>query len=298
MSVDKFGRWSGDLIESVGGYAGAGKIQGLPGVGFKLNTAGNYDMSGKRLVNVGRGRNPREVVVVDQLMNLDKQCLKLDATGNEFDSRGKPITNLPEPNTDEDIVKLGYLKRSCLIMKEGEKDKVIFDVKRGKLTNLEQVPTDPFDVVNKKYVDENFPTMDGDSWDFKSKRIENLNEPNFATDGATKFYVDTKIVNSQQTNVEYTNEKTNFFYEDINIVNISKKRLANVADPISQSDAATVNYIVRLLSKMFYQFYSMLTPNSAGFLHQMTIPGARENWIDQNIIQPFFIDHENVGKDV
>ena len=38
--------------------------RGLQGIGFKLNSDGNYDMENKKLVNVKQGTNNNDVVVV------------------------------------------------------------------------------------------------------------------------------------------------------------------------------------------------------------------------------------------
>jgi len=68
------------------------------------------------------------------------------------------------------------------------------------------------------------------------------------------------------------------------------KQLVNVADPTKFTDVCTMNYIARLLSKMFLSFYTSLTPNGEMFRSLMTIPAERDKWINDNIIYPFFMD--------
>lgn len=287
MSVDKFGRWSGEVIESIDGTTYKGR-QGPPGIGFKLTSAGNYDINSKRLVNVGKGINGREAVNLDQLNMLEKSCLKLLPNGTEYDFEGKRIVNLSEPVKDDDVVKISYLKRYCL-MSDGKEDP-IFNIEKGKLKNLVQTPVDPYDVVNKAYVDQILPLHQSEGWNFKSKRVLNLANPQFETDGATKNYVDSRLDGFKLLNDLNIDEKLRFFYESKKVLDVQHKRIINLADPINMTDACSINYLVRLLSNMFLAFYSQLTPNAENFQELMLIPGARDEWINRNIVHPFFID--------
>lgn len=288
-SVDKFGRWGSSNVMGVGGSSNGNSSRGPPGVGFKLTPNGHYDMSKKRLVNAGKARNLADVVILEQLQALEKQCLKLSSSGSEFDVQGKPIINLPDTKDNEDLVKLVHLKRFCLMSNGKSGEENIFDVKKGKLINSRELPTEPYDVVNKAYVDSTTPTYQNEGWDFKSRRIINATDPIYLSDGATKGYVDKKIVDSQQFNIEFVKNKTSFFHETNELDMQSTKRIINLVDPIHLSDACTVNYLIRLLSKMFFSFYSSLTPNSAAFRLAMTVPGAEDEWIRINVIEPFFI---------
>ena len=45
--------------------------RGFPGVGFKLDENGNYDIQNKKLVNVKQGTNPNDAVTNSQIQSLD-----------------------------------------------------------------------------------------------------------------------------------------------------------------------------------------------------------------------------------
>ena len=46
-------------------------VRGVPGIGFKLDGDNNYDIQNKKLVNVGEGANPNDVVTKSQIQLLD-----------------------------------------------------------------------------------------------------------------------------------------------------------------------------------------------------------------------------------
>ena len=57
--------------DGVGGVRGPRGATGSPGIGFKLDGDGNYNVQNKKLVNVGRGVGPNDVVIKSQIQVLD-----------------------------------------------------------------------------------------------------------------------------------------------------------------------------------------------------------------------------------
>ena len=131
--------------------------RGLPGVGFKLTVAGDYDMQNKKLVNVDEGKNNQDVVNKHQLdvglqTNPNKiDVLLLDGTTHmvgDLDLRGnkiilpgeiqmdrKLITNL-DTDENQDLSAVNMITLKNKVEPKADKNYVDFEItKQNALIN-------------------------------------------------------------------------------------------------------------------------------------------------------------------
>ena len=124
-------------------------IPGLPGIGFKLTVAGDYDMQNKKLVNVDEGENNQDVVNKHQLdVGLQTKpnktdVLLLDGTTHmvgDLDLRGnkiilpgeiqmdqKLITNL-DTDENQDLSAVNMITLKNKVEPKADKDYVDFEI--------------------------------------------------------------------------------------------------------------------------------------------------------------------------
>ena len=151
-------------------------IQGSPGVSFSLTKDGNYDMTHKKLKNVGEGVESSDAVTKHQLETAINSKINTSPSLNNFVKK-----DLPEVAADLDM--------------KG------FEVKNMKLT-----PAGDLSATSKKYVDSkvnnkankrdlnDYLKLDGTSQmqgnlNMNNKRITNLPHPQLSDEPATKDYV-------------------------------------------------------------------------------------------------------------
>ena len=135
-------------------------LQGAPGVGFNLTSDGNYDMSGKKLTNVGA-----------PMYNTDA------ATKKYVDDNNSSFPTVLSQNLviDSDI----DMKSSYRFLKL-------------------KTPTDANEPATKGYTDINFLNKDGShpmtgDLNMANNKIENLIDPRSDTDASNKKYVDETV---------------------------------------------------------------------------------------------------------
>ena len=151
-------------------------IQGSPGVGFSLTKDGNYDMSHKKLKNVGDGVESSDAVTKHQLETAINSKINTSPSLNNYVKKDSP-----EVAADLDM--------------KG------FEVKNMKLT-----PAGDLSATSKKYVDSkinikankrdlnDYLKLDGTSQmqgnlQMNNNRITNLPHPQLSDEAATKDYV-------------------------------------------------------------------------------------------------------------
>ena len=151
-------------------------IQGSPGVGFSLTKDGNYDMTHKKLKNVGEGVESSDAVTKHQLET-------------EINSK---INTSPSLNN--------YVK------KDSPEVAADLDMKGFEVKNIKLTPAGDLSATSKKYVDSkvnnkanksdlnDYLKLDGSSQmqgnlNMNNKRITNLPHPQLSDEAATKDYV-------------------------------------------------------------------------------------------------------------
>jgi hypothetical protein len=68
--------------------------KGDPGIGFKLTHDNNYDMDNKRLTNVQKPKEPKDVVTKEYFIErVDKVVASVHRKNEDFDMNSKTIKN-------------------------------------------------------------------------------------------------------------------------------------------------------------------------------------------------------------
>ena len=175
---------NGLLSESTSSQGGKDGKDGLPGVGFKLTSAGDFDLQKKRLTNVAEGTENSDSVTKHQVdtlkIQLKADSLQVDGSSHmtgDLDLRGqklinpgeiemnrKLITNLDtDENNDLSAVNMITLKKfhpnAPAPTHEVTKDidlKELFNVVKSKQRNLNELKTHYDSLVSFEEVKENF----------------------------------------------------------------------------------------------------------------------------------------------
>ena len=198
--------------------------------GLKLDVNNNYDIEGKRLVNVGQGIDDDDAVVMHQFASLDSvletklaqlkaDSLQVDGSSHmtgDLDLRGQKLINpgeiemnrklITNLGTDEDndlsAVNMITLKKFRLNAPdhthEVTKDidlKELFNVVKSKQRNLNELKTHYDSLVSFEEVKENFLSRQEEfsmetQLNMNHNSITNLKDPQFGGEAATKKYVD------------------------------------------------------------------------------------------------------------
>ena len=216
---------NGMLSESTSQGGKDGK-DGLPEVGFKLTSSGDFDLQKKRLTNVAEGTENSDSVTKHQVdalkIQLKADSLQVDGSSHmtgDLDLRGqklinpgeiemnrKLITNLDtDENNDLSAVNMITLKKfhpnAPAPTHEVTKDidlKELFNVVKSKQRNLNELKTHYDSLVSFEEVKENFLSRREEfpmetQLDMNHNSITNLKDPAFGGEAATKTYVDSSI---------------------------------------------------------------------------------------------------------
>ena len=184
-------------------------FQGPPGpqgLGFKLNSDGDYDMENKKLVNVKQGTNNNDVVTKSYLDSEITKIPSVDTT--QFVKKTGATMNgdlilQPQPypihgNTDK-AISHNTARNIFLSKKEGGSMLQSLDMNNHFITNIKD-PVNSDHGVNKKYVDNQLAKkLDKDTTiDMKDNAITNVKFPVNQKDVATVEYITQRITNSQK----------------------------------------------------------------------------------------------------
>ena len=181
-------------------------VQGLQGLGFKLNSDGDYDMENKKLVNVKQGTNNNDVVTKSYLDSEITKIPSVDTT--QFVKKTGATMNgdlilQPQPypihgNTDK-AISYNTARNIFLSKKEGGSMLQSLDMNNHFITNIKD-PVNSDHGVNKKYVDNQLAKkLDKDTTiDMKDNAITNVKFPVNQKDVATVEYITQRITNSQK----------------------------------------------------------------------------------------------------
>ena len=216
--------YSNGMLSETARFAGGkdGK-DGLPGVGFKLTPAGNFDLQRKRLTNLAEGTGNDDAITKHQVDTLATQLradsLQVDGSSHmtgDLDLRGQKLINPGEiemnrkliknldtdENEDLSAVNMITLKKfhpnAPAPTHEVTKDidlKQRFNVLNSKQRNLSELKTHYDSLVSFEEVKENFLSRQEEfpmetQLDMNHNSITNLKDPAFGGEAATKAYVD------------------------------------------------------------------------------------------------------------
>ena len=277
--------------------------RGLPGIGFKLDENGNYDIQNKKLVNVKQGTNPNDAVTNSQIQSLDNSPGNVQADKAViYSNTGSVHTNsvylqdIPDGAGSFNSVRLmtehqsydnihlhvpdlqnfdgyGGRAKSEIMVTSTEQHitgrKTFFDLNVVKPNNNDQA-------VNKKYVDD---------------EIKKIPSPNLSAyvkkDGSVTMTGDLDMGNQQITNLGYniqnSSDVVNLGFCDTKYLqkvsnsdlNMDNHRIKDMAQPVDNNDAVNKYYVE-------HNFLNRLTPNALGGDldmrgHNITILGNPSN---------------------
>ena len=196
-------------------------IQGSPGVGFSLTKDGNYDMTHKKLKNVGEGVESSDAVTKHQLETAINSKINTSPSLNNYVKKDSP-----EVAADLDM--------------KG------FEVKNMKLT-----PAGDLSATSKKYVDSkvnnkankrdvnDYLKLDGTSQmqgnlQMNNNRITNLPHPQLSDEAAIKDYVTISMNHLPSLFLDRQGKSKMFGNLQMN-----DKRITGLTNPPNADDEAT-----------------------------------------------------------
>ena len=252
--------------------------RGLPGIGFKLDENGNYDIQNKKLVNVKQGTNPNDAVTNSQIKSLDNSPGNVQADKAViYSGTGSVHTNsvylqdIPDGAGSFNSVRLmtehqsydnihlhvpdlqnfdgyGGRAKSEIMVTSTEQHitgrKTFFDLNVVKPNNNDQA-------ANKKYVDD---------------EIKKIPSPNLSAyvkkDGSVAMTGDLSMGNQQITNLGYniqnSSDVVNLGFCDTKYLqkvsnsdlNMDNHRIKDMAQPVDNNDASTKAYVDNEIAKI------------------------------------------------
>ena len=258
-------------------------IQGAPGVGFSLTADGNYDISGKKLTNVGAPSNNTDAAtkkyVDDNFGGGSPPTTSRLTVDSNIDMKDRfRILNLKHPvDADEPATK--QYSDSRFLDRNGSRTMIgNLSMNNNKIIKV-GAPTANDDAANKKYVDDKSSTTTSrlsvdSNIDMKNTyRITNLKTPLDGKEPPTKDYVDNTFLdrdgsypmkgnlnmdNNRIFNLPAPNggnQPTPLAFTDLkyvardgsstmtNNLNMDNKKIINLRPPTSNTDAATKKYV-------------------------------------------------------
>lgn len=247
MSIDKFGHYSGDFV-------GSNVQRGPPGEGFKLTDDGNFNISNKRLCNVGDPELDDDVVNV-KYMRKNSITLRDD----RYDVEMKKVINLADPEEPGDAVNKLYLEN---ITKSYLADRIPVKVKNTSMYSFKNnrvvhvaPPINKLDAVNKLYVDNKLPDdiTQPNCCDFKQRRLINISDPINSLDAVNKQTLLANINSTKNECKQYTKDKIYYSRsEEDNSIDFNESRLTNVADPKDDTDVVNQKTLSRVINAFKY----------------------------------------------
>ena len=258
-------------------------IQGAPGVGFILTADGNYDISGKRLTNVGAPSNNTDAATkkyVDDNSGGAPSTSRLTVDSNIDMKDQFRILNLKHPvDSDEPATK--QYSDSRFLDRNGSRTMICnLSMNNNKIIKV-GTPSANDDVATKKYVDDKSSgsltstrlTVDSNIDMKNSYRITNLSTPLDGKEPPTKDYVDNTFLDRDGSypmkgNLNMANNRifnlpaptgpqqpTPLSFTDLkyvardgssamtNNLNMDNKKIINLRTPTSNTDATTKKYV-------------------------------------------------------
>ena len=219
-------------------------IQGAPGVGFSLTADGNYDMTGKKLTNVGEPDDNTDAATkkyVDDNSSGSPTTSRLTVDSNIDMKDTYRILHLKAPSDADEAATKSYTDNNFLNLDGTKKMTGNVDMDYNQIYNLplptgnNQPTTLGFTDFKYLHLDESVPM--GQNLNMNNKNINHLKPPTNDADAATKKYVDDSIPDT-----------SSFIKKDgsvsmTNNLNLGNKKIVGLATPTSNTDAATKKYV-------------------------------------------------------
>ena len=238
-------------------------VKGLPGVGFKLTDDGDYDIQNKKLRNVASPETNNDVTTKSY---VDNKALLVDGSNKmlgALNMDNRRVENLaPARHGFSDAVSSLHLNTFLFDLNTNDgkiEAQNPIDMKNQKILGVKD-PILHSDASNKFYVDSslnfkadktelaNYLKKDGSisvtsDFDFGNNKISNLAEGTGNSDAVTKHQLQTGLSTKPNTNQVVLRDGSQDMTGNLNM---SQKKIVNLADPTGRNDATGKGYVDRL----------------------------------------------------
>ena len=238
-------------------------VKGLPGVGFKLTDDGDYDIQNKKLRNVASPETNNDVTTKSY---VDNKALLVDGSNKmlgALNMDNRRVENLaPARHGFSDAVSSLHLNTFFFDLNTNDgkiEAQNPIDMKNQKILGVKD-PILHSDASNKFYVDSslnfkadktelaNYLKKDGSisvtsDFDFGNNKISNLAEGTGNSDAVTKHQLQTGLSTKPNTNQVVLRDGSQDMTGNLNM---SQKKIVNLADPTGRNDATGKGYVDRL----------------------------------------------------
>ena len=243
-------------------------VKGLPGVGFKLTDAGDYDMQNKKLRNVASPETNNDVTTKSY---VDNKALLVDGSNKmlgALNMDNRRVENLaPARHGFSDAVSSLHLHTFFFDLNTNDgkiEAQNPIDMKNEKISNLAE-GTDNSDAITKHQLEtglapkadktelSNYLKRDGTvsvtgNFDFGDNVMTKVGNGSQSTDVVNKGYIDTALAAKPNVNQVVLRDGSQDMTGNLNM---SQKKIVNLADPTGRNDATGKGYVDRLFLDAF-----------------------------------------------
>ena len=238
-------------------------VKGLPGVGFKLTDAGDYDIQNKKLSNVAPPETNNDVTTKSY---VDNKALLVDGSNKmlgALNMDNRRIENVaPARHGFSDAVSSLHLHTFFFDLNTNDgkiEAQNPIDMKNEKISNLAE-GTDNSDAITKHQLEtglapkadktelSNYLKRDGTvsvtgNFDFGDNIITKVGNGSQSTDVVNKGYIDTALATKPNVNQVVLRDGSQDMTGNLNM---SQKKIVNLANPTGRNDATGKGYVDRL----------------------------------------------------
>ena len=235
-------------------------VKGLPGVGFKLTDAGDYNMQNKKLRNVASPETNNDVTTKSY---VDNKALLVDGSNKmlgALNMDNRRIENVaPARHGFSDAVSSLHLTTFFFDLNTNDgkiEAQNPIDMKNEKISNLAE-GTDNSDAITKHPLEtglapkadktelSNYLKRDGTvsvtgNFDFGDNIITKAGNGSQSTDVVNKGYIDTELAAKPNINQVVLRDGSQDMTGDLDMNN---KKIVNLADPIGANDVTNKAYV-------------------------------------------------------
>ena len=238
-------------------------VKGLPGVGFKLTDDGDYDIQNKKLRNVASPETNNDVTTKSY---VDNKALLVDGSNKmlgALNMDNRRVENIaPARHGQSDAVSSLHLNNFYFDLNTNDgkiEAQNPIDMKDQKISNLAE-GTDNSDAITKHQLEtglapkadktelSNYLKRDGTvsvtgNFDFGDNIITKVGNGSQSTDVVNKGYIDTELFSKPNVNQVVLRDGSQDMTGNLNM---SQKKIVNLADPTGRNDATGKGYVDRL----------------------------------------------------
>jgi hypothetical protein len=257
--------------------------RGAPGLGFKLNLQGDYDIDNKKLTNI---KDPTENTdAVNFKIFKDLSLHRAKVTG-KYDAKRSKISNVLDPTADSDVVNLKYLN-NLDILKFTKNTKYI-SLNKYRFTDCGDIPdNEPDTLIPRRLA---LCLSGDDNFSAQNKIISNVQDPINANDVVNLKYLNTKQTLCSYHYQEFKGSKLNERQQ------ITLTQLGGESDFFLWDNESTflTKYVMPLRMTIFFELNGSAVEIKAGGIHyRQTFIPVRDsdsrifNIDEQSTIGPF-----------